>query len=49
VNSINQRNRKKEAKTHLKAAEALFKKMSMNFWLEETGKITVQKTKASRK
>ena len=33
------RNQEEAAKTHLKAAEALFKKMSMDYWIEETGKI----------
>ena len=34
-----QRNQEKAARTHLKVAEALFKKMSMDYWIEETGKI----------
>ena len=34
-----QRNQEEAAKTHLKAAEALFKEMSMDYWIEETGKI----------
>jgi hypothetical protein len=32
-------NQEDAAKTHLKAAEALFKQMSMDYWLEETAKI----------
>ncbi|MDX2451544.1 adenylate/guanylate cyclase domain-containing protein [Desulfosarcina sp.] len=34
-----QRNQEEAAKTHLKAAEASFKAMNMNYWIEETGKI----------
>ena len=34
-----QDNQEKVALTHLKAAEALFKEMSMYYWIEETGKI----------
>lgn len=34
-----QRNQEEAAKTHLLAAEALFKEMSMDYWIEETGKI----------
>jgi class 3 adenylate cyclase/tetratricopeptide (TPR) repeat protein len=34
-----QMNQEAAAKTHLKAAEALFKQMSMDYWLEETAKI----------
>ena len=34
-----QRNQEEAAKTHLKVAEALFKEMSMDYWIEETGKI----------
>ena len=33
------RHQKKEATTHLKTAEALFKEMGMDYWLEEAGKI----------
>ena len=32
-------NQDKEAQTHLKKAEALFKEMSMDYWSAETGKI----------
>jgi len=34
-----QRNQGKAAKTHLKVAEASFKAMNMDYWIEETGKI----------
>jgi len=34
-----QRDQKKVAKTHLKAAEASFKEMGMGYWLKEAGKI----------
>jgi len=31
-------NQEEAAKTHLKVAEALFKEMSMDYWIEETKK-----------
>ena len=34
-----QGNQEKEAEIHLKAAEALFNEMSMDYWLKETRKI----------
>ena len=34
-----QSNQEEAAATHLRAAEALFKEMSMDYWIEETGKI----------
>ena len=39
-----QRGQEKEAATHLKTAEALFKEMGMDYWLEETGKIMARHT-----
>ena len=33
------RNQERAAKTHLKAAEASFKAMKMDYWIEETGRI----------
>ena len=37
-------NQDKEAQSHLKKAEALFKEMSMDYWVEEAGKIMARHT-----
>lgn len=37
-------NQDKEAQTHLKKAEVLFKEMSMDYWSAETGKIMTRHT-----